>query len=49
MRIFSRAKVVVTDDRANLDPDSVEGILFLRYNKDFWGVKEIEQLIVEKE
>lgn len=48
-RLFSRAKFVVTDDRANLDPDSVEGILFLRYNKDFWGVKEIEQLIVEKE
>lgn len=48
-RLFSRAKFVLSDERAALEPTNIEGILFLRYNKDFWGIKEIPQLIVGSE
>jgi hypothetical protein len=46
-RLFSQAKYVIPDSRASLDPDNVDGTLFLRYNKAFWGLPEINKLIVD--
>ena len=40
-RAFSRAKLIMTAQRRCMDPSTLDGLLFLRYNKDLWAVADI--------
>ena len=44
-RLFSRAKLVMTDQRRSMDPSTLEAILMLRYNHDIWDVYLLDSLV----
>ena len=44
-RLFSRAKLVMTDQRRSMDPSTLEAILLLRYNHDIWDVYFLDSLV----
>ena len=41
-RLFSRAKLITTDQRRSMDPDTLEMILILRLNKDKWDARAVQ-------
>ena len=45
VRLFSRAKLVMTDQRRSMDPSTLEAILLLRYNHDIWDVYFLDSLV----
>ena len=40
-RLFSKAKLVLTDRRAGMTPYMFEILLFLTLNSDYWGVSDV--------
>jgi hypothetical protein len=44
-RLFSRAKIVMTDLRKNMTPFHLEMLMFLRYNCHLWSVETIQTII----
>ena len=44
-RPFSRAQLVMTDQRRSMDPSTLEAILLLRYNHDIWDVYFLDSLV----
>lgn len=47
-RLFSRAKLIMTDHRKRLEPWKLELLLLLRFNKDLWDVYTIEKIVESK-
>ena len=45
-RLFSRASIIMTPNRRSMDPDMLEMIIILRFNKDLWDEETIQQCIV---
>jgi len=43
-RLFSNAKLIMTDQRRCMDPTTLETILMLKLNKDLWDARDIEML-----
>jgi len=43
-RLFSNAKLIMTDQRRCMDPTTLETILMLKLNKDLWDARDIEKL-----
>ena len=46
-RLFSRAKLVLTDMRKRMTPRHVELLLFLRMNRSLWSEVTVEQAMIE--
>ena len=46
-RLFSRAKLVLTDMRKRMTPRHVELLLFLRMNRSLWNEVTVEQAMIE--
>ena len=47
-RLFSAAKLIMTDLRKHMDPDTLNMILFLKANKNLWADKSIiDEIIAE--
>jgi hypothetical protein len=44
-RLFSRAKIVMTDLRENMTPYHLEMLMFLRCNCNLWSVETIQTII----
>jgi hypothetical protein len=44
-RLWSVAKYILTDHRKRLTPQLFEALLFLKQNKDFWGLTEVVEAI----
>jgi hypothetical protein len=40
-RLWSVAKYILTDQRKRLTPQMFEALLFLKQNKEFWGLPEV--------
>jgi len=47
-RLFSNAKLIMTDQRRKMDPSTLETILMLKLNKDLWDARDIERLRRQK-
>ena len=47
-RFFSQAKYFLSDYRKAISPQNLESQLFLHFNKEFWGPRTIQRIIVEK-
>lgn len=45
-RLFSRAKLVMTDQRRCMDPSTLEAILMLRFNRDMWDIYLLDSLVL---
>ncbi len=45
-RLFSRASIIMTPNRRSMDPDMLEMIIMLRFNKDLWDEETIQQCMV---
>ena len=43
--LFGGAKHIMTTDRQNMDPGTLEMLLLLKYNKDLWSARTIENII----
>ena len=43
-RLFSNAKLIMTDQRRCMNPSTLETILMLKLNKDLWDARDIEQI-----
>ena len=43
-RLFSNAKLIMTDQRRSMDPSTLETILMLKLNKDLWDARDIERI-----
>jgi hypothetical protein len=41
-RLFSRAKMIMTDQRKRMNPDNLDALLFLKYNKCRWGSRTVQ-------
>jgi hypothetical protein len=37
-RLFTQAKMILTDQRKHMNPDNLNALLFLKYNKSLWNV-----------
>ena len=44
-RLFSRAKMVLSDHRMNIPPVNLEETLFLYINKPFWDIDVISKFV----
>lgn len=44
-RLFSRAKYIRTDNRRAMLPVTMEMILFLRLNRDFWSIIDVQNAL----
>ena len=44
-RLFSRTKLIMTDNRKSMDPSTLETIIMLRMNKDLWDERDVEAII----
>ncbi len=44
-RLFSRAKLIMTDRRKHMDPDNLDMLLCLRMNYDLWTAEDIENIM----
>ena len=47
-RLFSRTKLIMTDNRKSMDPSTLETIIMLRMNKDLWDERDVEAIIHEE-
>ena len=47
-RLFSAAKLIMTDLRKHMDPDTLNMVLFLKANKNLWADKSIIDEIIAK-
>ena len=47
-RLFSRTKLIMTDNRKSMDPSTLETIIMLRMNKDLWDERDVEAIIREE-
>ena len=45
-RLSSRASIIMTPNRRSMDPDMLEMIIMLRFNKDLWDEETIQQCMV---
>ena len=43
-RLFSQAKFIMSDSRKHMDPEHLDQLLFLKYNKSLWTVATIQEL-----
>ena len=43
--LFSAAKLILGDLRRRTSPLHLEMLLFLKANREFWGVKDVEKLL----
>ncbi len=46
-RLFSRCSLIMTPMRSNMDPSSMELLIFLRENKHLWDVYTVAECITE--
>ena len=44
-RFFSLCKYVLTDQRASMTAENFETIVFLKANRDLWGLPEVAEAI----
>lgn len=44
-RAFSRAKLIMTPQRRSMDPSTLDGLMFLRYNSDMWKDIDVEYIL----
>ena len=44
-RLFSRAKLIMTDHRKSMSPRNLELLLYLIYNRSLWNVLTIQELM----
>ena len=42
-RLFSKAKSVLSSDRANLHPKTLETIVYLKLNNNYWDAHDVEK------
>ena len=47
-RLFSRAGIIMRPHRRLMDPSTLEMLLLLRFNKDLWDEREIEEVMVRE-
>jgi hypothetical protein len=48
-RLFSRAKLIMREQRRHMDPSSLECLLMLRLNNDLWDAFTIQECITGRE
>ena len=48
-RLFSRAKLIMRDHRKHMSPYHMELLLFLKFNRNLWGIPTIDDIILKKE
>ena len=48
-RLFSRAKLIMTDQRKHMTPYHLEMMLFLRFNSDLWNIAILDDIIKKGE
>jgi hypothetical protein len=48
-RLFSRAKIILTDKRGKLEPRTVEALLFLKKNRKHWNETAIFEIIAKED
>jgi hypothetical protein len=46
--LFSDARHIMTDFRRSMDPSTLEMLLILKYNKDLWDARTVDQIINTK-
>ncbi len=46
-RLFSRAKLIMTDNRKHMTSDHMNMLLFLRYQQNLWSVNTVQQMLNE--
>ena len=44
-RLFSQAKLIMTDQRKHMSPDNLDTLSFLKYNKCRWGVHTVQAFL----
>ena len=44
-RLFSHAKIIMTDQRKHMMPYRLEGLLFLNFNKFLWNASTIQDIL----
>ena len=44
-RLFSRCKLLMTDNRKLMDPSTLEVLIMLRTNKDLWDERDMEWIL----
>ena len=44
-RLFSRCKLIMTDNRKLMDPSTLEILIMLRMNKDLWDERDMEWIL----
>ena len=44
-RLFSRCKLIMTDNRKLMDPSTLEVLIMLRMNKDLWDERDMEWIL----
>ena len=44
-QLFSRCKLIMTDNRKLMDPSTLETLIMLRMNKDLWDERDVEWIL----
>ena len=44
-RLFSRCKLIMTDNRKHMDPSTLETLLMLYMNKDLWDERNVQWIL----
>ena len=47
-RLFSRAKLIMTDQRKNMAPYRLESLLYLRSNRPLWNAQLLQDIMNEE-
>ena len=42
-RLFSRCGIIMRSHRRLMDPSTLEMLIMLRFNKDLWDVREVDE------
>ena len=42
-RLFSQAKYIMNDQRKQMNPESLDAALFLKYNKSYWDIETVNK------
>jgi len=44
-RLFSRCKLIMTDNRKHMDPSTLETLIMLYMNKDLWDERDVQWIL----
>ena len=47
-RLFSQGKMIKTNQRKSMNPDNLDTLLFLKYNKCRWNINTVQAFLNEK-